>query len=263
MTNPHVKRARTLQASRSDREEAGQFVIEGPTLLREALDADVLLDEVYYSESFASDPDRAALLRRAGETGAHVLTVSEDVMRHMADTRTPQGVLAVLPFVQLDIPETPFFILILDAIRDPGNLGTILRLAAGAAVPLVLMTPGTVDLYNPKVVRSAMGAHFAVPAIPASWADVAAACGKRPVFVADSAEGVPHFRADWTQPSALIVSDEAHGAGPEALRLASQHVTIPMPGRTESLNVAMATGILIYEMVRQRMEAGQDEGQQA
>jgi TrmH family RNA methyltransferase len=259
-TNPRVKRVRALQSSRSDRDEVGCFVIEGPTLLHEALAAGAQLDEVYYSEPFASPPDHAALIRQAGEAGAHVLPVSADVMRHMADTRTPQGVLAVLPFVQTAIPEAPFFILILDSVRDPGNLGTIMRLAAGAAIPLILLTPGTVDMYNPKVVRSAMGAHFAVPAVAASWAEVEAQCRARPVFVADSAGGVPHFRADWIQPCALIVSDEAHGAGPEALRLASQHVTIPMPGKTESLNVAMATGILIYEMVRQRMEAGQQEG---
>lgn len=261
-SNPRVKRVRALQSSRGEREEAGCFVIEGPILVREALAAGAQLDEVFYTEQFASDPDRAALLERAGRA-SHLLPVSEDVLRHMADTRTPQGILAVLPFVQLAVPEMPFFILILDSVRDPGNLGTIMRLAAGAAVPLILLTPGTVDVTNPKVVRSAMGAHFAVPAVPASWADVEAQCSARSVFVADSAGGMPHFRADWTQTSALIVSDEAHGPGPEALRLASQRVTIPMPGKTESLNVAMATGILIYEMVRQRMQAGQQEGNQA
>lgn len=258
--NPRVKRVRALQASRADRLDAGSFVIEGPTLLEEALAAEIPLAEVFYTEQFVSDPGRAALIEQAGGRGAHMLPVSDDVLRHMADTRTPQGVLAVLPFVELAMPDDPSFILILDSVRDPGNLGAILRLATGAAVPLVLLGPGTVDLYNPKVVRSAMGAHFSLLALPAEWDEIAAHCAGRPVYVADSAGGEPYYQLDWTQSCALIVSDEAHGPGPDALRLASQAVTIPMPGRTESLNVAMAAGILIYEMLRQRVGAEQHGG---
>lgn len=256
-TNPRVKHVRALQGSRGEREEAGQFVIEGPTLLREALAAGCPIDEVYLTKAFLVDPDHAILLGALRATGVSMQPVSEAVFGHMTDTRTPQGILAVLPLVHLPVPEKPSFILILDSVRDPGNLGTILRLAAGAAVPLVLLAPGAVDLYNPKVVRAAMGAHFVTPALTASWDEIAVWCGSCPVYVADSGGGAAHFRVNWTQPCALIVSDEAHGPGPDALRLARHAVMIPMPGKTESLNVAMATGILIYELVRQRSEAGQ------
>jgi TrmH family RNA methyltransferase len=165
--------------------------------------------------------------------------------------------------MQLAPPVSPSFILIVDAVHDPGNLGTIIRLAAGAAVPVVMLMPGTVDLYNPKVVRSAMGASFSLPVLAASWAEVKGWRTSHHIFLADSSDGTPHFLADWKQPCALIVSDEAHGPGPEALQLAEERVTIPMPGRTESLNVAMAAGILIYEMLRQRAEAGLNPGAQA
>lgn len=256
ISNPRVKQVRALQSSRAERESAGCFVVEGPTLVQEALQADVRLVEVYHTEQFAADPERDSLLGQCAGEGAHILPVSDEVMRRMADTQTPQGILAVLPLVELPAPGSPSFALVVDAVHDPGNLGTILRLAAGAAVPLVLLTPGTVDIYNPKVVRGAMGAHFALPVLAASWAEVKARLPSNHIFLADSGDGIPHFRADWRQPCALIVSHEAHGPGAEALRLADQHVTIPMPGRTESLNVAMAAGILIYEMLRQRIGAG-------
>jgi TrmH family RNA methyltransferase len=244
-----------LQSDRGDRQSEALFVVEGLTLVREALEHGASIEEVFYTEKCSQDPQCAVLLNALTRKDIEIVTVTDEVMRGMADTRTPQGILAVTRWVELALPEAPTFALIVDGIHDPGNMGTIMRLAAGAAVPVMLVMPGTVDIYNPKVVRSAMGAHFAVPTVSASWDEIGRHLPSHTLFLADSDQGQPHFEVNWVQPCALIVSDEANGASPDALRLAQTHVTIPMPGKTESLNVAMAAGILIYEMIRQRLQA--------
>jgi TrmH family RNA methyltransferase len=215
----------------------------------------VPVEQVFYTESFASTAEGLSLLDRLSGLGAALLAVEEPVMQAMSDTSTPQGILAVLPVPRLQVPEAPTFVLISDKVSDPGNMGAIMRAAAGAGVPLLIVTAGTVDLTNPKVVRSAVGAHFRLPVQPLSWEGITNRLSGHVVFLADTRGGAPYYRVDWTQPCALIVSDEAHGPSLEAQRVAHARVTIPMPGGIESLNVAMAATVLMFEMVRQRSEA--------
>ncbi len=255
LNNEYVKRVRQLQSQRRARQKAGLFVIEGPNLTREAVTAQAAVEQVFYTESFAGTAEGVSLLNQLSGLGAALLAVDEPVMRAMSDTPTPQGILAVLPVPRLPVPETPAFVLISDRVSDPGNMGAMMRAAAGAGVPLLIVTAGTVDLTNPKVVRSAVGAHFRLPVQPLSWEGIANRLSGHAIFLADSKGGAPYYRVDWTQPCALIVSDEAHGPSLEAQRVAHAHVTIPMPGGIESLNVAMAATVLMFEMVRQRSEA--------
>ncbi len=254
--NERVRQVRALQSRRQARRKAGRFVIEGVRLVREAALAGIAVEEVFYTDTFAVDSDGVALLDSLSCLGARLLAVDETVMSAMSDTRTPQGILAVLPTVDLPIPAEATFILVIDGVSDPGNMGTVMRTAASAGVPLMITTAGTVDLTNPKVVRSAMGAHFRLPTQPLSWEGIGHKLTGHAVFLASASGGAPYYRVNWTQPCALIVSEEAHGPSHQALRLAHAHVTIPMPGGTESLNVAVAAGILIFEMVRQRTEQG-------
>lgn len=156
----------------------------------------------------------------------------------------------MLPFVQF--PPRPGLLLILDRVRDPGNLGTILRSAEAASVGHVLLSPGTVDHYNPKVVRGAMGAHFRLPVISLDWPAIAEQAGRRAVWLADAAGELSYDAVDWTQPSALIVGGEAAGAGQEAAVLATGRVSIPMAGGAESLNAAMAATVILFEAARQQ-----------
>jgi TrmH family RNA methyltransferase len=256
-TNDKVKSVRSLQSQRRARHKANRFVLEGTNLISEALAAGSPIEEIFYTESFAATPDGSAALNILSQAGAMLLAVDEPVMRSMSDTQTPQGILAVLPLPHLAIPDDYSFVLVIDAVSDPGNLGAIMRVAAAAAVPLMFVTAGTVDLTNPKVVRSAMGAHFRLPVQALSWPGIANRLAEHAIFMAEVKGGAPYFRVDWRQPSALIVSDEAHGPSSEAMQLAHARVTIPMPGGMESLNVAMASAILLYEMVRQRSEAPQ------
>lgn len=251
-SNEHVKFIRTLQTQRRARHKSGRFVIEGTNLVLDAVAAGAEVDKILYTEEFAGSPEGQRTLGTLSRSGAGLLAVSNPVMRTMSDTQTPQGILAILVTPNLPVPEDFSFALVIDAVSDPGNMGSLMRVAAAAAVPLMLVTSGTVDLTNPKVVRSGMGAHFRLPVQALSWEGISQRLADHVIFIAEAKGGAPYYQVDWRQPSALIVSDEAHGASQEATQVAHARVTIPMPGGMESLNVAMASGILIYEMVRQR-----------
>jgi len=169
-----------------------------------------------------------------------------------SDTVAPQGILAVLPIPDLDRPEHPTFTLLLDRVRDPGNLGTILRTALAAGVEQVLLTPGTVDGSNPKVVRAAMGAHLHLPMATLRWEGIAAAVTDCDVWLAAAGGEMDYTAVDWTRPVTLIVGGEATGAGERARSLAQGQVSIPMAAGVESLNTAVATAVILFEIARQR-----------
>jgi len=247
--NERVRHVRSLSRRRV-RQREGRFVVEGTRLVDEMVRAGVRPALVFYTEPWAQTPagQRTLPLLRLAEEGTW--PVSEAVLAACADTQTPQGVLAVVPVIPL--PPRPGLLLILDAIRDPGNLGTILRSAEAAGVGQVLLAPGTVDLYNPKTVRGAMGAHFRLPADALDWPAIAERVAGRPVWLADAAGEVGYDVVDWTLPSALIVGGEAAGAGHEAAALATGRVHIPMAGEAESLNAAMAATVILFEAARQQ-----------
>ena len=254
--NPKVQWVRSLQSQAKARRQANAFVIEGVRLVEEALSASITTQLVFFSEDLNQRGIR--LVTGYQEQGVQVEQVSVDVLKAASDTDTPQGILAVLPIQPLPLPEPPDFVLVLDGIRDPGNLGTILRTATGAGVQAVLLAGGTADPYSPKVVRSAMGAHFKLAFRDMEWSEVEAYLGGKGVsrspniYLADSGGGHVYTQADFKSPLALIVGSEAAGAGGEAHRLAGTRIHIPMPGKSESLNAAVATGILLFEVVRQR-----------
>ena len=197
----------------------------------------------------------ASLLEAARAEGAALLEVSPAVFGTLSDTVASQGVIAVASIRRVTLPPRAALILVLDKIRDPGNLGAILRSAEAAAVSLVVLAPGCVDPWNPKVVRSGMGAHFRLPLVPApSWDAVAQHIGDRPVWLAAAHRALPYDRVDWTAECALIIGSEAAGLSAEAEALGTGHVTIPMAGPVESLNAAMATTVLLFEAARQRRQ---------
>jgi len=204
---------------------------------------------VFYTEAWAASPAGRRLLPTLRPAEQGDWAVSEAVLAACSDTETAPGVLAVVPFLSIQAREG--LILILDQIRDPGNMGAILRSAEAASVGQVILAPGTVDLYNPKVVRGAMGAHFRLPVASLDWPAIARRVAGRAVWLADSAGETACDRVDWTVPSALIVGGEAAGAGDEAAGLATGRVSIPMAGGAESLNAAMAATVILFEAARQ------------
>jgi TrmH family RNA methyltransferase len=178
--------------------------------------------------------------------------VSESVMAACSETKSPQGILAVVPIPDLPQPERPTFTLILDRVRDPGNLGTILRTALAAGVERAILAPGTVDGSNPKVVRAAMGVHLRLPLISLKWEAIAEAVAGSDVWLAAPGGGTHYMDTDWTRPVSIIVGGEATGASDKAEALAEGRVSIPMAEGVESLNTAVATAVILYEVMRQR-----------
>lgn len=250
LTNPKVKFVRSL-ARRRARSAAQQFVVEGVRLIEEAVDARVVPSLVLHTPHAEDDARARALLDRLRAATPEVHAVSDTVMQAIANTETPQGILAVVPFVALPVPAPPQFVLILDAVRDPGNVGTILRSARAAGVDVIFFAPGTADPYNAKVVRAAMGAHFRVSLRVASWAQIANTIRHIPrIYLADARGEMVYTRAGWSHPLALIVGGEAEGASEGARQVATARVRIPMRGDAESLNAAMAATILLFEAAR-------------
>lgn len=244
LQNDRVKLAYGLITGSKSRRKLGKIALEGIRLVRDAVDAGYLPEFILY------DPE-AVDLSTFNLPADLLLDASPEVLRHISATEQPQGVVGVFPMPTPSLPRAPRRVLILDALRDPGNLGTILRTAAAAGVEVVLLAPGCVDPYNDKVLRAGMGAHFRVPVAPRKWDEIAAYCDGLAVYLADMDGDVAYDSADWSNGWALIVGGEAHGASELAISLASQRVSIPMAAATESLNAASATAVVLFEAARQ------------
>jgi len=250
LDNPRVRELRALHR-RSVRYRQRAFLIEGVRLVEEALSSGLPLHlALYVPEQLQKMPRGAALLERLAAC-REAFSTTPQVLRSVSDTVTPQGVVAAVPFPERP-PQGEGLLLVLDRLRDPGNCGTILRTAEAAGVRAVYLSPGSVDPFSPKVVRAGMGAHFRLALRVASWAEIAAEVAGRQVLLAEARAGRPYDQVDWTLPTALILGGEAEGAGAEARALAAGVVSIPMAGAAESLNVAVAAGILLFEALRQR-----------
>ncbi len=286
-SNPHVKYARKLHRRRV-REKEGRCLLEGVRLVKDVHEAGASLVLGFWEESLLGQPGGEDLLRRL-ETrppAGGLFEVSPQVLAELADTETPQGVVVVADRPSPDPaavlggggPEgPPSTVVVLDNLRDPGNVGTVIRSADASGAAVVLYLPGTADPFGPKALRAAMGSTFHLPVVPGE-AVVAAhhgAVGGRPgegpvsrselaaelpallhrlgyrVFAADPSGDVPHWQADLGGRTAVVLGGEAEGPDP-VLWSAAERVAVPMLGRAESLNVAMAAAVLLYEAARRR-----------
>lgn len=251
--NPKLKLVRALQGRPKERLEESAFLAEGVRLVEEALSANWPIRFVLYSSGLSERGD--ALLEKMRAAGVEVDEVSGDLLQAASETETSQGILAVLELNDLPLPISPNFLLIPDQVRDPGNLGTLIRSAAAAGVQAVLLPPETADVYAPKVVRAGMGAHFRLPVRSMDWEGIEQVCKQANlrVILADMA-GDSCWETDFRRPLALIVGGEAEGASQQARKLANGIVSIPMPGEAESLNASIAGAILMFEVIRQRSQ---------
>ena len=268
-TNPRISKLRDLHTTRG-RKKSGLFLMEGPHLLEALLDANVVPHEVYYQPDLLQrTPKGRALLERLVHASSlpaeQVIEVSERVIESLGEVQTSQGVVSVLPLdafqpelvrARRSTASRPA-LLILDELADPGNMGTILRTALAADVEEVLLSPNCVDCFSPKVVRAAAGSHIGLPiAIDLSWEAIAERitlhCEKeRRVLLAEARSPHLYFEQDLRQPFALIIGNEAHGPSHEARQAATMSIAIPLANGVESINAAMAAGIVLYEAVRQ------------
>lgn len=253
--NPRVKAVRALQARSKARREEGAFVVEGVRLAEEAVAAGWQPRLCLYTADV--HPRGGQLVERLRAAGTEVEEVAEHVMQAASDTQSPQGILLVVSHQRLPLPPQAGFVLVLDQVRDPGNLGTLLRTAWAAGVDAVLLTEGSADPFAPKVVRAGMGAHFHTPVDTLSPEDILEFCRRQQLtlWTATAGEGTVYTQANLVAPAALVIGSEAHGVG-EALGQQARPLQIPMPGGAESLNAAVAGAVLLFELVRQRQTTG-------
>jgi TrmH family RNA methyltransferase len=258
--NPRVQAVRRLMEDAQYRQERQAFVAEGVRLIEEAWMRRWPFVEVFYD---ATINERGRLLLESLRRAQIPLQeVTPALMESMSGTQTAQGLLAVLrlPSAPVALPQPLTFVLVLDQVRDPGNVGTLLRSAAAAGVQAVLLSPGSADPWQPKVVRAGMGAHFRLPILRLSLEALALTIAGLKRVLADLHDALPLWQADLRSPLALILSNEAHGPSEWASQQAQERIYIPMPGQMESLNVAMAGSILLFEVVRQRWGGGGSSG---
>jgi TrmH family RNA methyltransferase len=253
--NDNVKYVRSLHRRRSRYRER-RFIVEGTRAVEEALKAGVQPAFLFHTASIAEQARASRLISEARTRGVRVEVVTVLVMEAMSDTVTPSGILAVLPMPECLPPRPLTWVLVVDRLRDPGNLGTILRSASAVGAECVMTTKGTVDAYSPKVVRAGMGAHWALNlCVDQPWSQIEHALEGLQVLLAVPRDGRPYWGVDWRRPTALIVGGEAEGASGRAERLATDMVTIPMRAGTESLNAAVAASVVLFEAARQRFTA--------
>lgn len=249
--NPRVKDVRRLQEESRYRRKTRRFVVEGVRLAEEALRAGLTPEAVYLCPTILN-PRGQALVAQWRAQGVPCFEITPEVLAAMSATETPQGILLVLPWPDLPWPEQGTMFLLLDGLQDPGNLGTILRTAWAAGVDGIWVLPGTVDVWSPKVVRAGMGAHMHLPIRPLTWDELPQAVAEFTLLAADAHAGSPYTQAPWEQPFVLAVGSEAHGLREPVRELADMFVHIPLASGVESLNAAVATGILLFEARRRR-----------
>ena len=253
--NPQIQWIRELVTKRSSRDTNGKFIVEGIRLSEEVLGSGLKPDLILYSNRLSERG--ISQIRDTASDGVKIFEVSPEVLSSVSDTETSQGIMMVVSQKIKPLPDKADLVLIIDRVRDPGNLGTILRSAAATGVQAVLLSPGSVDVFSPKVVRAGMGAHFQICIQKMDWESMVVFCKNTispplDIFLADSGEGIPLWEIDLKKPLALIIGGEADGASETARSLTNGYLTIPMPGKFESLNAAVATSVILFETLRQR-----------
>jgi TrmH family RNA methyltransferase len=288
--NQKIKNISALLKKSKERRNQKAFVVEGPKMCFEAPLAQV--QEIYISESFlaqetqrrqleeylsggaqrSGDPQHSGNSQQPGSllsggaqfaSGAQVSvpveTVSDSVFSAMSDTRTPQGILSVIQMpvysVEQMLDSEHTLLLILENIQDPGNLGTMLRTGEGAGITGVIVSGDTVDLYNPKTVRSTMGSIYRIPYLVAQdWEGTLRAVKDKGVtlYAAHLQGSVVYDEPDYTKACAFLIGNEGNGLTDATAALADARVRIPMAGQVESLNAAVSASLLTYECSRQR-----------
>ena len=271
--NKRVKYIRSLLEKGSIRKKNESFVVEGVKLVDEAFEygrvLETVISENLYNEIVSGDLSKNTLLNDSGnnlikqiEAGNSLLVVSEAVFKSVSETITPQGVLAVVEMPKHALLEDDFLIkiyekngkiklLILEDTADPGNLGTIMRTAEAAGVTGVVMGKGTVDIFNPKVVRSTMGSIFRLPfAYVDDLKEVIKDLKLKGIsFYATHLKGKENYRdIKYSDKAGILIGNEARGLSNEVAELADTYVIIPMQGKVESLNASVAAALMMYEV---------------
>lgn len=253
--NPLLKELKALRA-RKYREEKGLYTIEGIRFVEEALKEQAPIKKVIVSEKLETVNGGKALLLKLQTLGIDAVMLPDKLFAEVSDTENPQGVMAMVGMEEKPLDVILYksdFIVVLDSVQDPGNMGTIIRTADAAGAGGVVLSSGCVDVYNPKALRSTMGSVFHIPVCRNSSLPELTTQLKQQGFkvCASHLQGtVPYYELSKPGKIAIIIGNEANGISDESAELADMLVRIPMPGRAESLNASVAAALLMYEVVR-------------
>lgn len=256
-SNPHIKSLVRLR-SRRERDRSGRFLIEGFRELRRAAEAGVQVDTLYTCPELYLGDNEPGLVEQLASAGARIVTVAEGPFRKASYRSRPEGLLAVAPRFPTGLERlrtgSHSLILVAESIEKPGNLGTMLRTSEAAGADAVAVSDPTTDVFNPNVVRASLGTLFTVPLAVGDSSDVIRRLQEIGVtLLAATPEGdAAHWAVDMTKPVAIAVGSEQYGLSGHWLEAADHRIAIPMPGSVDSMNAAMAAGILLFEAVRQR-----------
>lgn len=256
-SNARVKWVRSLQQKKA-RDESGVFVAEGIHLAQEVIKAGLTVELAIVAESAEGVAPVEIILGQLEKCGTPVMPVRDEILAYMAETQSPQGILLVVKTpVSADVASLDLsrgLWLVLDAVQDPGNVGTLIRSADAAGAASVILTDGCADPYGGKVLRASMGSVFHLPVLSASAQEVVDACRRGPVRLLTASGGGAdvYCDVDWKRPTVLVLGNEGQGVGPVLSKQASGSVRIPIAGRAESLNVAAAGAVILFEAARQR-----------
>ena len=254
--NPLAQHARAVRDGR----EQGLIFVEGVRLTEEAVGASLKFETVLYAESAERDERAALLLKRLRRLCERVSPVTDGVLESVSDVKSSQGVVAIArrPSTGREVIETPNvtpLVVIMHRVNNPSNAGAMLRVAEAAGATAAVSTEGSTDLFSPKSLRGSMGSAFRLPLWTGARLDEALSwCGERGIrTVASSVRASSaHTDIDWTVPRAVVVGPEAGGLSAEETADADEHLRIPMRETVESLNVAVALAVVLYEAARQR-----------
>jgi TrmH family RNA methyltransferase len=255
--NPMVKEVRALK-NKSDREEKGLYFIEGVRFVEEALKENAKIRYLLVSDELFNDMNFKNLQNTIDSRSIDCYLLPDSLFASISDTRAPQGILGVLDLNRMQLGSADLkggMLILLDGIKDPGNMGTIIRTADAAGCAGVVVPEGCVDVYNPKVLRSTMGSVFHIPVYHCGDIAYAVEIIKSNGFrlCASQLDGSTSiYNADLTGSVALVIGSEAEGIGEETAKAADLLIRIPMKGRAESLNASVAAGVMIFEAMRQR-----------
>ncbi|MDI6801344.1 MAG: RNA methyltransferase [Thermodesulfovibrionales bacterium] len=258
--NPLIKETLKIKEKRMRyRHEA--FLIEGQHLLEAALAASsVEIKRVFFTEGFLSKKEGQRLLRQISKRDIQLIETSKHILSRLADTETPQGIIATVSIKPIGLEEIRFrdvpSLAICDGIQDPGNLGAIIRISDVAGADAVIILPGTCDVFMPKTIRATAGSLFNIPIV---YSEIDALIGylrdrNIRLYSSDAHAKALIYESDFRQPVAIAFGNEAHGVSEPMLKNAAAVFKIPIIGKAESLNVAMAASICLYEVVRQRSD---------
>ncbi len=257
LQNPRVKQLVKLR-ERRERDDAGLFLIEGYREIRRALEKGIHPKEFYFCPDWFLGENEPALIEQAQQAGAQLFELSKDAFAKVAYRERPDGLLAVAAqwrrgLADLALSPHPF-LLVVEAIEKPGNLGTILRSADAAGCDAVIVCDPVTDIFNPNVVRASTGVLFSVPVAIADSQTMHAWLREKGIRIVATTPDTPHLytQTDLRGPLAIVMGSEQYGLSEFWLKESNALVRIPMAGQADSLNVAMATIITLFEAVRQR-----------